>query len=50
MDSESGQQKRQQRRKRKDSDNRDFVCKCGRSYLSYAAVYTHVKTKHSGDQ
>jgi hypothetical protein len=50
MDSESNPQKRQQRRKRKDSDNRDFSCECGKKYLSYAAVYTHVKTKHNGNQ
>ena len=35
-----------QRRKRKDEESRDFLCKCGKSYLSYAAAYTHVKNKH----
>ncbi len=49
MDSSSGQQPKQQRRKRKDPESRDFVCRCGKSYLSYAAAYTHVKNKHSGD-
>lgn len=49
MDSSSGQQQKQQRRKRKDPESRDFVCKCGKSYLSYAAAYTHVKNKHNGD-
>jgi hypothetical protein len=34
------------RRKRKDPESRDFLCKCGKSYLSYAAAYTHVKNKH----
>lgn len=46
--SESIQQKKQQRRKRKDPQSRDFACKCGKSYLSYAAAYTHVKNKHEG--
>ena len=23
-------------------------CNCGKSYLSYPALYTHVKTKHNG--
>ncbi len=41
---------KQQRRKRKDPESRDFKCKCGKSYLSYAAVYTHVKNKHDGDK
>lgn len=35
-----------QRRKRKDPESRDFICKCGKKYLSYAAAYTHVKSKH----
>ena len=35
------------RRKRKDPESRDFLCKCGKSYLSYAAAYTHVKNKHN---
>ncbi|CAD8075984.1 unnamed protein product [Paramecium sonneborni] len=34
------------RRKRNDSDNRNFTCGCGKSYLSYAALYTHLKQKH----
>jgi hypothetical protein len=41
---------KQQRRKRKDPESRDFKCSCGKSYLSYAAVYTHVKNKHGGDK
>ena len=36
-----------QRRKRKDEESRDFMCACGKSYLSYAAAYTHVKNKHN---
>ncbi|CAD8145432.1 unnamed protein product [Paramecium pentaurelia] len=34
------------RRRRNDSNNRDFTCGCGKSYLSYAALYTHLKQKH----
>lgn len=25
---------------------RDYKCPCGKSYLSYAALFTHVKQKH----
>ena len=25
-----------------------YVCGCGKTYLSYAALYTHAKTKHEG--
>eukprot|EP00826_Nyctotherus_ovalis_P015353 TRINITY_DN14356_c0_g1_i3.p1 TRINITY_DN14356_c0_g1~~TRINITY_DN14356_c0_g1_i3.p1 ORF type:complete len:247 (+),score=55.83 TRINITY_DN14356_c0_g1_i3:138-878(+) len=39
---------RQQRRSRNDQDGRDFHCGCGKSYLSYTALYTHVKVKHRG--
>ncbi len=28
-----------------DSDC-DFICGCGKKYMSYAALYTHAKTKH----
>lgn len=31
----------------KDSD-RVFSCGCGKAYLSYPALYTHVKNKHAG--
>ena len=24
------------------------ICGCGKSYLSYPALYTHIKTKHNG--
>lgn len=27
---------------------RDFNCGCGKKYLSYPALYTHVKQKHNG--
>jgi hypothetical protein len=34
------------RRKAKELEVRDYKCKCGKEYLSYAAAYTHVKNKH----
>lgn len=27
---------------------RDFKCPCGKGYLSYPALFTHIKQKHSG--
>lgn len=44
---ESVEEKRK-RRTRNDEDGRNFTCHCGKSYLSYPALYTHVKTKHGG--
>ena len=38
------------RRSRKDEEGRDFMCGCGKRYLSYPALYTHIKTKHNGLQ
>ena len=34
------------RRSRKDEQGRDYICGCGKKYLSYPALYTHIKTKH----
>ena len=28
--------------------NRNFICSCGKAYLSYAALFTHIKQKHDG--
>jgi hypothetical protein len=39
----------QKRRIRTDKQNRDYKCPCGKSYLSYPALYTHLKQKHSDD-
>ena len=37
----------QRRRRSKHVEHgRDFVCECGKSYLSYSALYTHAKVKH----
>ena len=38
------------RRSRKDEEGRDFQCGCGKRYLSYPALYTHINTKHNGQQ
>jgi hypothetical protein len=27
---------------------REYACPCGKSYLSYPALFTHVKQKHNG--
>lgn len=40
-------EKKKPRRSRKDMDDRNFICRyCDKSYLSNAALYTHVKNKH----
>ena len=41
-------EKSKKRRTRKDDEGRNFNCTCGKSYLSYPALYTHIKTKHGG--
>lgn len=35
-------------KKEKVKKKRNYVCGCGKNYLSYAALYTHAKTKHNG--
>ena len=36
------------RRSKNDNAGRDFKCKyCDKTYLSYPALYTHMKQKHS---
>ena len=30
------------------SKPRPYICTCGKSYLSYAALFTHIKHKHNG--
>lgn len=39
---------RARRRTRRDSGDRSFKCGCGKDYLSYPALYTHIKQKHDG--
>jgi hypothetical protein len=37
------EENQKRRRARNDPNNRDFICACGKSYLSYPALYTHIK-------
>ena len=39
---------RGRRRGRNEPNNRDYICPCGKSYLSYPALFTHIKIKHNG--
>ena len=40
----------QQRRSRYEKDGRDYKCQvCERTYLSYPAMYAHMKNKHAVD-
>lgn len=32
-----------------DGIERPYICPCGKSYLSYPALFTHVKQKHNGN-
>jgi hypothetical protein len=44
----SASQKRKNRRTKADTQGRSHKCGCGKMYLSYPALYTHIKTKHDG--
>ena len=46
--SEENHDEKRRRRPRSDEEGRNFSCSCGKSYLSYPALYTHIKTKHNG--
>ena len=35
------------RRSKKEIEGRNHTCECGKSYLSYQALYTHKRTKHA---
>lgn len=39
---------RNKRRSKNDNIGRTYQCGCGKSYLSYPALYTHIKQKHGG--
>ena len=39
---------KQKRRSKNDFYGRDYLCGCGKTYLSYPALYTHIRTKHNG--
>ena len=32
----------------KKSAPREYKCPCGKDYLSYPALFTHIKLKHNG--
>lgn len=40
--------KKRERRSKDDHTKRNYICGCGKKYLSYAALYTHTKVKHGG--
>lgn len=43
------EERKQKRRSKKDSEGRSFGCQsCDKKYLSYPALYTHIKKKHGG--
>lgn len=45
---ENGKRRRAKRRSKNDLDGRDYKCSfCAKTYLSYPALYTHMKNKHS---
>lgn len=31
-----------------ESKDRPYICPCGKNYLSYPALFTHIKQKHQG--
>ena len=39
---------RSKRRSKNDNVGRTYSCGCNKSYLSYPALYTHIKQKHNG--
>lgn len=47
-DDDEKQKAKRERRSKDDNYERNYICGCGKSYLSYAALYTHAKTKHNG--
>lgn len=39
---------KKKRRARSSAGERNYTCGCQKDYLSYPALYTHVKNKHNG--
>ena len=35
-------------RAKADAMEKNYICGCGKTYLNYPALYTHIKTKHDG--
>lgn len=48
VQSKNQARKKRERRSKDDNSKRNYVCGCGKMYLSYAALYTHAKVKHNG--
>jgi len=42
------EKKPRKRRTLNETGKRDFTCGCGKSYVSYPAIYLHVQRKHGG--
>ena len=43
-----GEKRKQKRRSKNDVQGRDHKCSiCDKTYLSYPALYTHMKNKHA---
>jgi len=36
------------RRSKYDNRDRNYICGCGKAYLSQSALYTHTRIKHNG--
>lgn len=47
-DSQSQNKEKKKRRPRSAAGSWNYLCGCGKAYLSYPALYTHVKNKHTG--
>ena len=48
MSQRGGDRSRTKRRSKNDNSGRDYKCGCNKRYLSYPALYTHIKQKHNG--
>jgi hypothetical protein len=53
MSSSSGggckkQGKSKRRTRNESNEDRNYSCGCGKSYLSYPALYLHLRNKHEG--
>lgn len=48
FDDDQDSQSKKKRRPRSSAGERNYFCGCGKAYLSYPALYTHVKNKHDG--
>lgn len=51
LDNENNNQLKKQRKRRtlSETSKRDFVCGCGKKYVSYPAIYLHVQRKHNSE-